>query len=426
MSWRLGVTVLALTLTLPACGGTAGPDGSVVVLLSAATPQTSTGEVQIHSSAGWRALGRFSGSVPAAPRTVEGAAATLAPGTYDSIMVGARPVTLVVTVTSGVVEPVLLGVAQDRPDPAEAYAGQLSVNLGLRELAGRYPRVPSVQLEDQSGRSVLTSAWTGGTTVLADFEDSVAGSQPAMVRLFAQLRLKLPSARLVQLTTDVSRDTPAVLQDFARRYGVKWTLATGSAAAVRDVLATMGAAPQTGAVQATPVLDLIDSHGFALRHFGGVPSAAQVVDAVATMQSPIPQSPLNRPEPAFALASWSGTTLRPGDFGGKPLVINFWASWCDPCRIEMPLLQQAANRNPGIAFLFVDERDNQSAARAFFAGLGLHGTVASDPDGSTAALFDVVSVPYTVFVSATGAIAGVQVGQIDQAALDSHLADLRP
>ncbi|HWF58093.1 MAG TPA: TlpA family protein disulfide reductase, partial [Candidatus Dormibacteraeota bacterium] len=387
---------------------------------------SSTGEVQIHSSAGWQALGRFSGGVPAAPRTVEGAAASLAPGTYDSIMVGEQRVALVVTVTSGVVEPVLLGVAQGGPDPAEAYAGQLSVNLGLRELAGRYPRVPSVQLEDQSGHSVLTSTWTSGITVLADFEDGVAGAQPAMVRLFAQLRQKLPSAHLIELTTDAARDTPAVLQDFARRYRVDWTLATGPAAAVRDVLATIGAAPQTGGIQASPVVNLVDSHGFVLRHFGGVPSAAQVLDAVATMQSPIPQSPLNRPEPAFDLASWSGTTLRPGNFGGKPLVVNFWASWCDPCRIEMPLLQQAANRNPGIAFLFVDERDNQSAARAFFAGLGLHGTVASDPDGTMAALFDVVSVPYTVFVSATGTIAGVQVGQIDQAAVDAHLADLRP
>lgn len=426
MSWRLGVAVLALTLTLPACGSTAGPDGSVVVLLSAVTPQTSTGEVQIHSGAGWQALGRFSGTVPAAPRTVEGAAASLAPGMYDSIMVGERRVTLPVTVTSGVVEPVLLGVAQGHPDPAEAYAGQLSVNLGLRELAGRYPRVPSVQLEDQQGRSVSTSAWTSGLTVLADFEDGVSGSQAAMVGLFAQLRLRLPSAHLIELTTNAARDTPAVLRDFALRHSVKWTLATGTAAAVRDVLATMGTAPEAGGIQAPVVVDLIDSHRFVLRHLGGVPSAAQVLDAVATMQSPVPQSPLNRPEPAFDLASWSGTTLRPGNFGGKPLVINFWASWCDPCRVEMPLLQQAAQRNPGIAFLFVDERDNQSAARSFFAGLGLHGTVGSDPDGTTAALFDVVSVPYTVFVSATGTIADVQVGQIDQAALDSHLAGLKP
>ncbi len=92
----------------------------------------------------------------------------------------------------------------------------------------------------------------------------------------------------------------------------------------------------------------------------------------------------------------------------------------------MPMLQAAAARTPSTAFLFVDERDQQSAARTFISALGITAPVGSDPDGSVAALFNVVGVPSTIFVTSTGVIKDVQIGQLNQSTLNQDLADIAP
>lgn len=425
---RLAFAVVAVfVVTLTGCGGARPESGTIVVLLGASSPTAASGAIEIHSAQGWSAIGRFGGSVPAAPQTVQAAAATLAAGSYDALSLGGEHVAIDISVSPQLVEPVLLGVSQSKAVSSEAYAGQASVNVGLRELSGRYPRLPAVQLQDQHGNATQTAAWVGSTTVLTDFSTQPAGAAAAVVDLFRQLRTKLQSSRLVEIATDPAVDTPNALGAYAQKNGVTWTLATGSASAVGAVLGAVGGAPTDGAGEsAAQVLAIIDVHGFVLRTFRAVPSSAQVLDAFATLDSSLPAAQTDRPEPSFQLQAWNGTTLGPGSFGGRPLVINFWASWCDPCRTEMPLLQAAATRTPSTAFLFVDERDQQSAARTFISALGITAPVGSDPDGSVAALFDIVGVPSTIFVTTTGVIKDIQIGQLNQSTLSQDLADIAP
>jgi thiol-disulfide isomerase/thioredoxin len=425
MSWRRALMAAAVAATLSSCGSGPAATGTVVVLLSGADAQSAGGTVELHSSQGWQTLGRFAGTVPPAPRTVQAAAVAIPSGTYDAIRFGGRGLAVAASVGAGVIEPILLGFSGGVPQASEVYAGQDSVNLGLRELSGDYPRLPAVTLVDQDGRRVDTASWLGGDTVLSTFSTAGAsGSGP--VPLLAALRRSLPSARLVELTTDPQHDTSSVLLQYARRRGVAWTLATGAPGAVGAILGALGAAPTaaTSAVPPAGIVAIVDPHGYVLRRFAQTPTAAQVLDAVATLGTALPSGPAGRPEPAFRLAGWSGGTLSAAGFAGRPLVINFWASWCGPCRTEMPMLQRAASGTPRTAFLFVDERDDQGSARRFIAGLGITAPVGSDPDGSVAAEFDVVGVPSTIFVSAAGRIQDVQVGQLDQSTLDRDLADI--
>lgn len=133
----------------------------------------------------------------------------------------------------------------------------------------------------------------------------------------------------------------------------------------------------------------------------------------------------DQPAPAFSLPD----LLRPdrkmtlADFAGRPLVINFWASWCYPCQTEMPLLESAYRSDRGaVQFLGVDTDDKRGAAIRF-----LHRTHVTYPSlfmperGPVAISYDLVGLPITVFVSANGTVLGRHIGQLNGPTLRAAL-----
>jgi len=99
-------------------------------------------------------------------------------------------------------------------------------------------------------------------------------------------------------------------------------------------------------------------------------------------------------------------------FRGRSLVINFWASWCVPCRTEMPLLEKAYRAEGGnVAFVGIDTNDTPAAARAFLAKVHVTYPVASDTNGSLALKYGLFGLPTTIFISATGKVLGRHIGQ---------------
>jgi len=111
-------------------------------------------------------------------------------------------------------------------------------------------------------------------------------------------------------------------------------------------------------------------------------------------------------------------------FRGHPLVINFWASWCGPCRTEMPLLEKAFRSEGGkVDFLGVDTNDSSGAARSFLQRVSVAYPVASDPKGSLAAKYGLFGLPTTIFISSTGKVVGRHIGQLRATTLKAALAE---
>jgi len=133
-----------------------------------------------------------------------------------------------------------------------------------------------------------------------------------------------------------------------------------------------------------------------------------------------------QPAPAFSLASLSapGRTITLASFRGKPLVINFWASWCVPCRTEMPLLEQAYRALHGkVVFLGVDANDSSSAAKAFLAQVHVTYPTVSDGEGTTAIEYGLYGLPTTVFISPSGKIEGRHIGELHADTLQAALQE---
>ena len=127
--------------------------------------------------------------------------------------------------------------------------------------------------------------------------------------------------------------------------------------------------------------------------------------------------PRQRATPAFQLprleeGTWNLTAAR-----GQPVLLNFWATWCEPCRTEMPSLEQLAARHQaqGLQVMAVNFREGEPAVRRFIAATGLRLPVLYDRDGAAAKAFDVRIFPSTVAIDRRGRAAFVVVGGFDWA-----------
>ena len=128
--------------------------------------------------------------------------------------------------------------------------------------------------------------------------------------------------------------------------------------------------------------------------------------------------------PAFTTKTIDGASVSLSQFHGKPVLLNFWATWCAPCHDEMPLLQQAsdADRAQGLTVLAVDYQEtNGGTIRSFLDKLGVHLPALYDAAGQIAAEYGVVGLPVSVFIDRSGKVSYIQVGQMSNQVLQQHL-----
>ncbi len=110
---------------------------------------------------------------------------------------------------------------------------------------------------------------------------------------------------------------------------------------------------------------------------------------------------------------------------GEPSVVNVWATWCPPCRREMPILFEAADATPGVRVWLVNQRESPAAVRAYLDAAGLpHDGVLLDPSGALGSALRVAGLPTTFAFDAQGALIHVHVGEISAPALRSLMARL--
>jgi thiol-disulfide isomerase/thioredoxin len=107
-----------------------------------------------------------------------------------------------------------------------------------------------------------------------------------------------------------------------------------------------------------------------------------------------------------------GTTKKLSDYRGRTVVINFWATWCQPCREEMPAMQRVAGDSDAV-FLAVDLMEDGARVRAFMDSLGLDRlTPLLDTDGAVTRAYSVLELPQTFFVDPQGVIQHIEHGQV--------------
>ncbi|HUP16399.1 MAG TPA: TlpA disulfide reductase family protein [Acidimicrobiia bacterium] len=121
--------------------------------------------------------------------------------------------------------------------------------------------------------------------------------------------------------------------------------------------------------------------------------------------------------PDFTLTLFDGTRFTLSRHlidDGRPVVMNFWASWCVPCREEMPTFDRVSQSRPDVLILGVAVRDTEGEARAFAAEIGVGYPLGLDSDGAILNLYPILGLPTTWFISDNGRIANIRAGLLDQ------------
>jgi len=137
---------------------------------------------------------------------------------------------------------------------------------------------------------------------------------------------------------------------------------------------------------------------------------------VAACGSNAPVARVGEPAPPIMGATLEGKAFDLAAYRGTPLVVNFWASWCGPCKDEAPVLQQTYERYraQGLVVLGVDVKDFREDARRFMRRYGITYPVVYDGKGSTIGRWGIQGYPETFFVDRSGKLVGERIaGAVD-------------
>lgn len=131
--------------------------------------------------------------------------------------------------------------------------------------------------------------------------------------------------------------------------------------------------------------------------------------------------------PDFVLQFADGRETRLSDWQGQPVVLNFWASWCAPCKEEMPEFVAAHRRyqDDGLVVVGVNAQETTAQAAEFVRRFDMDFPVALDSRGDVQQLYNVRGLPTTVFIDRAGRIVNRWAGLLDQRTLEAQLAEIR-
>jgi thiol-disulfide isomerase/thioredoxin len=150
--------------------------------------------------------------------------------------------------------------------------------------------------------------------------------------------------------------------------------------------------------------------------------ARQPADATAKLAPPR----LGQAMPDLTLNDLSGKPVQLSDFAGQPVLINAWATWCPPCRAEMPLLNQTylEHKDEGFVVLAVNAGESQTLVNQFISQSGFSFPVLLDPDSASLSQLGVFSFPTSILVDRDGKVKKIHVGIITPEAMQNEIAPL--
>ncbi|MGY2316202.1 prolipoprotein diacylglyceryl transferase family protein [Pseudomonas sp. SDO5522_S412] len=131
--------------------------------------------------------------------------------------------------------------------------------------------------------------------------------------------------------------------------------------------------------------------------------------------------------PDIALRNANGETVQLADYKGGPLVINLWATWCPPCRREMPVLESAQRQRPDVTFLFVNQAESMQSVATYLATQGLNlDNVLFDASGRLGQAVGSMALPTTLFYQPDGRLINSHLGELSQASLARAMERFEP
>lgn len=126
--------------------------------------------------------------------------------------------------------------------------------------------------------------------------------------------------------------------------------------------------------------------------------------------------------PNFTLNLLDGAPASLADYRGKAVLLNFWATWCTPCKAEMPMLNATAERYAGeLVVLGLNYGESEGYAREFVTENGITFPILLDPSSSTGTAYMVRGFPTTYFIDPEGVLRSMHIGQLDEDLLAQYL-----
>ena len=169
---------------------------------------------------------------------------------------------------------------------------------------------------------------------------------------------------------------------------------------------------------AVAILELLENRGYLDSSVPRVDSVQQSVTGKATPVDP----QAGKPAPDFELSTLDGKTVHLSDYKGHPVLVNYWATWCPPCRDELPLIQvRHAQYSPDLVVPAINAGEDSATVKNYIEKEGLTFPVLLDPDWKVEALFGIMAYPTSIFIDRNGVVQARYVGGMNQDVLDDYL-----
>ncbi len=139
----------------------------------------------------------------------------------------------------------------------------------------------------------------------------------------------------------------------------------------------------------------------------------------------VPQ--IGRVAPDFKFVLENGEEIKLSDYRGRKVILNFWASWCAPCKAEMPDLQSVymAHREQGVVILAINKEEDLATVAQFAKEMGLSFPIIANEDGDISRQYGALGLPTTYFINSDGTVALLRKGVMDEAFILRELGQLR-
>jgi protein SCO1/2 len=323
----------------------------------------------------------------------------------------------------------LLSIPRSAPTPALALEG-----TNLHSI-----QAPNFRLPDQFRRSVSLSQFRGRVVILAFFYTRCPDICPLTAEKLRDVARGLGHERsrvaVLAVTTDPQHDTPAAARRFLSQHGNlrDWHFLLGKSYDVAQVWAAYhvysGPAESTaGGAQSTHTAGMyvIDQQGHERAYLDDVVPASEIASDIHILLgdrwgiAALPPAPkVGAPAPDFILPLLHGGSLRLHSLRGKVVLLNFWATWCIPCRTELPRLEQAYRQlGPrGLVVVGIDREEDAQTVRTFSATRRVSFPMTLDRDGSVGYLYALFGTPTSFLIDRNGVIQYAHAGPISAASL---------